>query len=854
MAIHALSPATVRTIGSAQALTDPASLVKELLDNALDARATTVSIEIHSDTLSWIQVRDNGHGILPDDRELVARRYCTSKIQNEQDLTQLGGTWLGFRGEALSSAAELSGSLSITTRIEGEEVATALIIAPNGEVTEQSRASHPIGTTVKVTDFLKTQPVRKQVAAKNATRTLTKIKHTCQAYAIARAAVRLSFRVVKTKNDKGNWTYGPKAGGSIEDAATKVVGQACASQCVWTTLEADMYTVQAFLPRSDAVSSRISGLGQFFAIDSRPVSPARGTLREIAKMYKDRLKQVLRADGLKDPFLCLHLRCPPGSYDPNVEPAKDDVMFEDPQKVLDLVRAMLDTAYPVEAAPEPEHTSEMSRLLDQERQSQARSTTELRNNQNTPSVSTLSAGKKASKRSSAEHPVNAFRSNMYSEDEDMEEDLEMPQPKRLRTMESLTLLDTEADLYQASHDPTLSNPWTLAKMNTPLQSSVDVSTKDSQLSALGQRRALAGLTSSPPQQAKSIPPRGRALLTPCASSPAPLFEHSAIFPDSRTIDPRPMPSPKLYTPQSSFRQPAPVDLDHSCPGRSVRDPPNDDISHSPSFPGPARSLDFVSARQLPLGTPLELIPDVTSRRRSPRKPLATTTNKHFVSPIADPNKVWFDTPAPLKAPQRKAAAESTPSSTESLVVQGDLRDFLSRTDAGGAEENTRNPDKSTRPRRRRTSEPRVLGEISGNGIIADDAEEAEEDADITATHPRRRQRSEGAEEYDVRRYRRSRRTTSDSAQERPHRTKSSRLPLERVPVAARVQNVVLALPTTTLPLIAKMSHLLPPEDNFVGWNEPALDAYDAFALLPERHEVDVWEGRLRGMCAVVAER
>ena len=134
MSIQALPQKTVRAIGSAQVLTDPASLVKELVDNAIDARATNISIEISTNTLDSVQVRDNGHGIAPADRALACKRYCTSKIRDFGDLKSLGGRSLGFRGEALASAAELSSQISIITRVEGEDVAACLSVGQNGEV------------------------------------------------------------------------------------------------------------------------------------------------------------------------------------------------------------------------------------------------------------------------------------------------------------------------------------------------------------------------------------------------------------------------------------------------------------------------------------------------------------------------------------------------------------------------------------------------------------------------------------------------------------------------------------------------------------------------------------------------
>lgn len=134
MPITALPSQTIRLLGSTQVLTSPLSVVKELVDNSIDARATSIVVEASANTLDVVQVRDNGHGIHPDDRAMVCRRYCTSKIREFDDLRGIGGRSLGFRGEALASVAECSGGLNVTTRVEGEAVAVALKVARNGEV------------------------------------------------------------------------------------------------------------------------------------------------------------------------------------------------------------------------------------------------------------------------------------------------------------------------------------------------------------------------------------------------------------------------------------------------------------------------------------------------------------------------------------------------------------------------------------------------------------------------------------------------------------------------------------------------------------------------------------------------
>lgn len=134
MPIERLPQNTIQTVASSQALTDSRSVIKELVDNSLDAQASAIFIEISANVVDIIQVRDNGHGIFPGDRSLVGKRYYTSKIRNLNDLETIGGMSLGFRGEALASAAELSGSMMVSTRIEGEATAVSLTIGQDGKI------------------------------------------------------------------------------------------------------------------------------------------------------------------------------------------------------------------------------------------------------------------------------------------------------------------------------------------------------------------------------------------------------------------------------------------------------------------------------------------------------------------------------------------------------------------------------------------------------------------------------------------------------------------------------------------------------------------------------------------------
>ncbi|KAJ9490725.1 hypothetical protein VN97_g2528 [Penicillium thymicola] len=362
MPIEALPQKTIRAIGSTSVISDPYSVVKELIDNALDASATSLQIEISQNTVDIIQLKDNGHGISPEDQQYVCKRAFTSKIRTLDDLKNVGGSSLGFRGEALASAAEMSGVLTVTTRVESEVAGRCLKYGRNGEVIGTQRTSHPVGTTVRITDFLKHIPVRRQTALKGAARNLTRIKKLLQAYAIAQPSKRLSLKVLKAKNENSNWTYAPSADASISDAALKVAGTETSSSCAVKRLSSqktdgnkrgssdpEEYEAIAFLPKTQFDTPRINNAGQYISVDGRPLSSSRGIGHEIVKIFKPYVRVAAsRSESSKsviDPFLCLQIRCPRGTYDVNIEPAKDDLLFEDRDLVLALVENLFSDHY-----------------------------------------------------------------------------------------------------------------------------------------------------------------------------------------------------------------------------------------------------------------------------------------------------------------------------------------------------------------------------------------------------------------------------------------------------------------------------------------------------------------------------
>lgn len=126
------------------------------------------------------------------------------------------------------------------------------------------RTAHPVGTTVRITDFLKHIPVRRQTTLKGAAKTLTKIKKLLQAYAFAKPSCRFSLKVLKGKNENNNWMYVPSSGSTISDAAVKIIGREASACCLTKDISSqsteetdenvssDGYNMTAFLPKPDA--------------------------------------------------------------------------------------------------------------------------------------------------------------------------------------------------------------------------------------------------------------------------------------------------------------------------------------------------------------------------------------------------------------------------------------------------------------------------------------------------------------------------------------------------------------------------------------------------------------------------
>ncbi|KAF3762305.1 hypothetical protein M406DRAFT_239737, partial [Cryphonectria parasitica EP155] len=365
MTISALADETVRQLGSPTAITTAVDLVKELLENAIDADATSVEIRVSPNTVDRIDVRDNGTGICQDDWNSLGRPAHTSKIASLEDLRNLGGNTLGFRGQALASANML-GKVNVITRTAEDSTAMLLkLFFGTGGVESQQCASAPVGTTVSVRGLFNCLPVREQITIKEASKNIARIKQLLFTYALARPQLRLSFKILGEEN-RQSWTYSPRPQATVKEAVIQIFGAELMSRCLIHTACSnpdgkddtpghgkDKLAIEAVLPRLGSDYSKISK-GSFFSVDSRPLSTERGTMKKLLAVFTSHFSNSMdRAHvhkPLRNPFICVNIKCSSGSYDANIEPSKNEALFANESELIDLFGCLCSDVYQEEVS------------------------------------------------------------------------------------------------------------------------------------------------------------------------------------------------------------------------------------------------------------------------------------------------------------------------------------------------------------------------------------------------------------------------------------------------------------------------------------------------------------------------
>lgn len=886
MAITPLPEATIHLLSSAQALTTPLSLVKELIDNALDAKSTSVDILISANTLDKIEVRDNGHGITEEDLDALGRRGHTSKLRSFEELRTIGGVSLGFRGEALASAVQL-GEVSVTTRTEGDPVATTVKLKAPGGIDQRTRTSHAVGTTVCVKNFLSKIPVRKQTALKAAPKTLVKVKELVQSYALARPWIRFGLKVVPA--GKISWSFAPRPNDGIREAAMQVIGRDAALQCIERTLEFpdkatsnandaedsptpsnsdsnlqaqnqpskhDHLTVEVFLPKPDANPSKI-GHGQYLSIDSRPVSHEKGTMKKIVSVFKFYVKEsvIETSEKIPNPFLRLNIKCPLASYDPNVEPAKDNVLFGNEYLILESIEKLFKDVY---GNRKPTVAIAPSRLL-----SKKLDNFELLLTRNPPpqpakEPSAWSGGEAspdisldASVSTTILTPATAPNSNQ----DHHETPLIHPRVTEERSdhRRGKWGFDMSRDLNEIAEDPRSSsrtnksrvsepsdpekvpplNPWLIAKMNAPVR----------------QRRSEPPDTSSndlrPVSRVEpSLPP------TPRRSSDPPAFNSDAIVVQSPPARPRQtfradyinslVVCDRRFHPDSQVRrQAASVDtVDGFILERGINPGP------------PARRRDFVSARNFQETSLLS--PPTTQNQSAPRR--SRGPNNPFVSPSRT-----------VENPVSRDGLRQTSLRTDyqpSLVQHNSNQDRLQsepNPDLAWAMQFEHQKEEASRQRREELRAARNTREAAEMQVMFSPANaapaapkssphknrynaaivslEAGNKSSVNKT-PANELFKTSLPDGDPRAYL-MRRKNSMSLQPakpgeppRPMRAKSTKLPLERIPEKGQIHDLVFTL-RNTLNVVQRTSFALAKEDTYISRGSQAAGLVMTAADTPE---------------------
>ncbi len=311
-----LSPHIANLIAAGEVVERPASVVKELLENAVDAGASKITVEIRDGGMTFLRVTDNGCGMAAEDARTAFLRHATSKLRTAEDLAAIGT--MGFRGEALAAIASVS-RIDLLTKTPSSIEGVSLHLEA-GSITEESEAGCPDGTTIIVRDLFFNTPARMKFM-KSDTVEGSRVTAAVQLQALAHPSV--AFRMLRD----GKEVLSTPGTGKLEDAAYCVYGKDCA-RMVRVESRWEQYSLAGFVTKpTDARPSRAM---QTFFVNDRPVK-SRLLISALEEAYRN---QIMIG---KFPACVLHLTLPANAVDVNVHPAKTEVKFLNEKAVFDCV-------------------------------------------------------------------------------------------------------------------------------------------------------------------------------------------------------------------------------------------------------------------------------------------------------------------------------------------------------------------------------------------------------------------------------------------------------------------------------------------------------------------------------------
>lgn len=315
--IHVLDKKVAELIAAGEVVERPASAVKEMLENAIDAGATMITLEIKNGGITFIRITDNGCGIMREDVPKAFLRHATSKIQKEDDLSAIGT--LGFRGEALASIAAVS-KTEIITRT-AQEIAGTHMSLEGGEIKKTGDAGCPVGTTIIVRDLFYNTPARMKFLKKDTT----------EGNAVAAVAQRIalshpeiSLRFIKD----GREDLHTPGDNRLISAIHSVLGREFAQSLIETEYTLGHARVKGFVTKP--LAARANRNMQFFFLNGRLVK-SKTMMAALEEAYKNSIMAG------KHPGCILHLFINPAAVDVNVHPAKIEVRFANEKEVFETV-------------------------------------------------------------------------------------------------------------------------------------------------------------------------------------------------------------------------------------------------------------------------------------------------------------------------------------------------------------------------------------------------------------------------------------------------------------------------------------------------------------------------------------
>ncbi len=311
-----LSPHVANLIAAGEVVERPASVVKELLENAVDAGASQITVEIRDGGMTFLRVTDNGCGMSPEDARTAFLRHATSKLRQAEDLAAIGT--MGFRGEALAAIASVS-RIDLLTKTPGSVSGTSLHLEA-GNITEESEAGCPDGTTIIVRDLFFNTPARMKFMKSDSVEA-SRITAAVQLQALAHPEV--SFRLLRD----GKQVLSTPGTGGLEAAVYCIYGRDCAKM-VKVDSHWEGYSLTGYI--SKPTDARPSRNLQTFLVNDRPVK-SRLLVAALEEAYRN---QIMSG---KFPACVLHLHLPANAVDVNVHPAKTEVKFLSEKAAFDCV-------------------------------------------------------------------------------------------------------------------------------------------------------------------------------------------------------------------------------------------------------------------------------------------------------------------------------------------------------------------------------------------------------------------------------------------------------------------------------------------------------------------------------------